>query len=63
MAIATVVQRGASFSAINDKGSVLFTITGGTLVGYTSGSVSIRRGSSVTTYNEKGSVISTITGG
>jgi len=63
MAIITAVQRGPSIHVIGENGNVLFAVTGGTLVGYTSNSVSIKRGISVTTYNEKGSAISTITTG
>ena len=66
--IATVVERGSTVYAYNDKGSIITTLNRGSgpkdgLVGYTQGTISVRRGSTVYVYNPNGSIISTVNAG
>lgn len=55
MAITTAKQNGSSVYVYDDKGSVMFIRTG-TLMGFTSSTVSIQNGSSLYVYDEHGSV-------
>jgi hypothetical protein len=63
--IATVVERGSTVYAYNDKGTIIATLNRGSgpkdgLVGYTQSTISVRRGSTVYVYNPNGSIISTV---
>lgn len=57
--ISLALQKGSSVVVYNEKNNTIFSRTG-TLVGYTSNTVSIRTGTSnsITTYDEKGNTIS-----
>jgi hypothetical protein len=66
--IATVVERGSTVYAYNDKGTIITTLNRGSgpkdgLVGYTQGTISVRRGSTVYVYNPNGTIISTVNAG
>ena len=62
--IATVVQRGSSAYAYDEKGSQMFSISAGDgIVGFTSSTVSIRRGGTIYIYNNKGSQVSSVAAG
>lgn len=53
MAIAAATQRGDFVYVYNERGGLLFTLSG-ELQGYTGGTISIRRGSFVYVYDDKG---------
>ena len=55
MAIASAVQKGNNVYVYNEKNSLLFS-RDGTLVGYTSTTVSIKRGNTTYTYDERNSL-------
>ena len=57
--ITTAIQKGEFVYAYDERNSTLFSRQG-VLLGYTSGTVTIKRGGFVTTYNEKGNSISTV---
>lgn len=63
MAISSAVQSGSVAYVSDEKGMRIATIplSGGTLVGFTGSTVSVRQGSSIYIYNEKGMLISTTT--
>jgi hypothetical protein len=54
MAIVTVKEQGGSFFIYNEKGNVTGTVHGGTCIGHTGSTVSIKRSSGVHIYDEKG---------
>lgn len=56
--IVTAIQKGTTVYVYGAGNRLLFT-QGGTLQGYTSGSVSIRRGNTIYTYSDRNSLIST----
>lgn len=63
MPIGTAVTKSSVVHVFDQKGRQIFTQSSGSgrkdgLVGYTSGTVSIRRGSQILTYDEKGRQIS-----
>mgnify|MGYP000940347020 CR=1 FL=1 len=57
MAISTAIQKGTHVYVYDERNSLLFNRQG-ELMGYTSGSVTLRSASSVYTYDEKGTTIS-----
>jgi len=55
MAIGSATQQGSSVSVWSEKGRLLFA-RAGKLVGFTSGTVTVRVGSNDTTYDERGTI-------
>lgn len=55
MAIGSATQQGSSVSVWSEKGRLLFA-KAGKLVGFTSGTVTVRVGSNDMTYDDRGSL-------
>lgn len=55
MAIGSATQQGSSVSVWSEKGRLLFA-RAGKLVGFTSGTVTVRVGSNDMTYDDRGSL-------
>ena len=53
MAIGSALQKSYGVHVYDEKGKPMFTKSG-TLVGYTSTTVSVKKGTDIYTYNEKG---------
>lgn len=56
--IVTAIQRGDNVVVYTARNQILFTV-GGTLLGYTGSSVTLRRGDWIYTYDERRQIIGT----
>lgn len=60
MAIGSAVQRGGYIYVYDEKGRQLTMVSGDSLQGYTSSSVSVRRGGYIYVFNERGRQLSMV---
>ena len=57
--IGTVLKKGSTIYAYDEKGRILCTKSSGEILGYTGTSFSVKKGHTVYIYDEKGRILST----